>query len=89
MNNEQQKEEIEDYKHWHLDKRVSLSHIGSTLAVLVGLMIWGGTVETRLALGQQERKQQTAILMEIKEEAQETNSKLDEYLEKLYQLANK
>ena len=36
-------------KAWHLDKRISISHIIATLTVATGALWWGATVETRLA----------------------------------------
>ena len=38
---------------WHLEKRVALSHIISTLAVATSVIWWGGKVEQRLALLEQ------------------------------------
>lgn len=35
--------------HWHLDKRVSVGHILTTLSVAVGVIYYAATLETRLA----------------------------------------
>jgi len=35
--------------HWHLDKRVSVGHILTTLSVAVGVIYYASTIETRLA----------------------------------------
>ena len=40
----------DDQDHWHLDKRVNVSHLFATFSVISGLVIWGMTVESRLAV---------------------------------------
>lgn len=36
--------------HWHLDKRVNLSHIFATLALAAGMFSWGSAVDKRVAV---------------------------------------
>ena len=38
---------------WHLERSVSVGHIISTITVIVSLLSWASTVETRLALNTQ------------------------------------
>lgn len=74
-----------DDKHWHLDKRINISHIAGTIGLLVSVMIWGSSVETRLALGEQGDEQQTALLQDIKDEQKELNRNFDKFLGQHYQ----
>lgn len=76
-------------KHWHLDRRINLGHLATTLSIVVAAMVWGSSVETRLSLGTQEREQQTKILEDIREEQKEMNRKMDGFLQKLYESRNK
>ena len=79
----QQHEQRRDYDQWHLDKRVNVSHILTTIA-LVGAMtsVWVNTNDriTRLEV-QQEQAQRTAI--EIKNELRELNGKLDKLIDRM------
>ena len=36
-------------KRWNIDKKISFSHILTTIAMVAGLFSWGGDVEKRLA----------------------------------------
>ena len=37
-------------RHWHVDKRVSVSHLLTTLTIVVGLLIWGAKQESRISV---------------------------------------
>lgn len=43
-------------RHWHLDKRVNVTHILTTLAMVVALFSWGSKVEERIAVIEHELK---------------------------------
>lgn len=72
-------------QHWHLDKRINVGHLGTTMSIVVAAMIWGSSVETRLSLAAQERSQQTRLLSEIRDEQKGLNRKLDALLVKIYE----
>lgn len=35
---------------WHIDKSINLSHIIATVMIVVGLFVWGGKIDTRIAV---------------------------------------
>jgi|APSaa5957512535_1039671.scaffolds.fasta_scaffold32299_5 hypothetical protein len=43
-----EKEEYEEKRHWHLDKRLNLGHIGMTLTLASGIFWWASGVEQRV-----------------------------------------
>lgn len=73
-----------DDRHWHLDKRINLSHMAGSVSLVVAVMVWGTSVETRLALGEKEDSHQIRLLEDIRQEGKETNKKMDKFLEKHY-----
>ncbi|MBU2711942.1 hypothetical protein [Zooshikella harenae] len=34
--------------HWQLDKTVNMTHIISTVTVIISLFVWGGTIDKRI-----------------------------------------
>lgn len=69
---------------WHLDKRLNVGHILTTFTVAAGLFIWGGKVETRLSLLEQQYNQTKEIQQEIKQQLISMNDKLDRLIENLH-----
>lgn len=65
---------------FHLDKKVSITHIISTIVILIGLFQWGGKVETRLSLLEQQQaniqEQFSDDLDEIKDTLKDLRSEL-------------
>lgn len=65
---------------FHLDKKVSITHIISTVLILIGLFQWGGKVETRLSLLEQQQaniqQQFSDDLDEIKDTLKDLRSEL-------------
>ena len=51
---------------WHMNKSVNLTHILTTLTLAAALFVWGGKLETRIALVEQAQSHQTQGLEEIK-----------------------
>jgi hypothetical protein len=39
----------EDYRHWSVDKRVNISHLLTTLAMIVSLFAWGNKIDMRVS----------------------------------------
>lgn len=40
---------------WHIDKRVSISHLMTTIAAVGVIFVWGSAMETRVALLEQSK----------------------------------
>lgn len=57
--------------HWHLDKRVSLSHIVTTAIALVGVFWWAGEVETRIAVLENDSLHEGRQIQEIRQDVKE------------------
>ena len=78
---------------WHLDRKIGLAHIFSTIAAIASLVILGSQFHTRLSLVEQavvvqhgsEARQDTDVA-EFKREMRETllaiNAKLDRLIER-------
>ena len=48
---------------WHLDKRISVGHLVTTGTLLLGIVLWGARMETRITVaevGQQVAKEQVS-----------------------------
>lgn len=45
-----QSDEPEDRRGWHLDKRVNVGHLLTTVGLIVGVMVWGSKMESRIAV---------------------------------------
>jgi hypothetical protein len=72
---------IESESRWHLDKRLNVGHILTTIVVASGLFVWGGKVETRLAVLESQYIKQEELQREIKKELIRMNEKLDRVVE--------
>ncbi|WP_163836115.1 lipocalin/fatty acid-binding family protein [Spartinivicinus ruber] len=79
-------------KNWHLDRTVSITHIVSTVAVVVSLFAWGGSIDKRIDQNSQAIKHLTElqkrqenrineVKSEIRGDLQAINSKLDRMME--------
>ncbi len=75
---------------WRLDRKISLGHLITSLTVVVGLVLWGAELESRVAVAESsaprqrltDQRQDEDLLrlrQEIKEELTRINSKLDRY----------
>ena len=78
---------------WHVDKRLNLGHLVSTVALAVAVLSWGNGIEKRVqkntlsnqffAQQEQEKKQQYAAnRKELKDELRLISSKIDRLIEK-------
>lgn len=71
---------------WHLDKKVSVSHIMTTLTMVAGLVAWGISVDsrvTRLEVKEGHMAEQlTSSVMRIEGQLGSLNSKFDKMLER-------
>ncbi len=68
---------------WHLDKRLSIGHIVTTLTVLIGIMLYATDMDKRLSL-QEQRLESLNAQYHSREQA--LNKRLDKIDEKLDRL---
>lgn len=78
---------------WHVDKRVSVGHIVTTLVVAVSLVVWMGRVESRTELNataiqaladrvERDDRRQELLVTEIKNSLIRIEAKLDQKVDK-------
>lgn len=78
--------------HFHLDPSVSIGHIGTTVALLVGLLWWGASIDRRIELNAQsidatqqwlerEIKRADASDDRMRDSLARIEAKLDRYIE--------
>lgn len=74
--------ELEERRTWHLDKRLNVGHILTTITIAVGVFVWASKMDSRITVleVQQQNTAQTGI--EIKSQLQELNRKLDRIIER-------
>ena len=68
---------------WHLDKRVNVSHLSATICLVAGLFAWGSTIETRVALVEQN---QTNTADRVSEDLAEIKETLKEFRDEFREL---
>jgi len=77
-------------RQWHLDRRVSVGHLVTTLTFLVAMVLWGARLETRIALMEDRAHTQARVdarqdletqrvREEIREELKSLNLKIDRF----------
>lgn len=73
---------------WHLDKRVNLSNLIAIVSVTVGLIVWGLSLQERVAVNETEitqmKDQDVIMRQEIKALNIQILNKLDDMTDKLY-----
>lgn len=78
---------------WHLDRKVSVTHIVSTLMIVASLFLWGGNIERRIDLNakdiEQVREMQSRnwqankeAWKDLKSSIEKMNGKLDRLIER-------
>lgn len=71
---------------WHLDKRLNVGHILTTLSIVLGAFVWGSTMEKRIALleqaGELKAEQYKADMSMIRESLVRIEAKLDSKADK-------
>ncbi len=79
---------------WHIDRKVNLSHLVATGGVIIAVLSWGSTVETRFERSeirhhnlvrdiQRLEENAAAHRAEIRDDLKRINAKLDDVLAKL------
>ena len=72
-----------DYENWHLDKRVNVGHLLTTLVIAGGLFIWAMNTDSRITRLEVRQEQSIRTAQEIKGELQILNRKMDRLIENL------
>lgn len=81
-------------KRWHIDKTINLAHVLTTMGLIAALFAWGGDVDKRIALLEDNRVDQKAIdrqqdeqvraaVLLLREELRDVGHKLDRLSENL------
>lgn len=84
-------------KRWHIDKTINLAHVLTTMGLITALFAWGGNVDKRIALLEDNRIVQKAIDMQqdeqaheavllLREELRDVGRKLDRLSENLHRV---
>lgn len=77
---------------WHLDKKVSLSHIVATLTLAAAIFTWGSKIEQRIALVEASSTRQAQVdqaqdqefrrsVVEMREDIRELSRKIDKLID--------
>lgn len=71
---------------WHLDRRISLGHLVTTVTFLVAMVLWGARLETRITVTettvQAQKEQVNTGLHDVKVRLQNIEAKLDRAIER-------
>lgn len=68
----------QDEKRWHIDKTVNLAHVLTTMGLIAALFAWGGGVDKRIALLEEQKIVQRALDVQQDEQARAAVSLLRE-----------
>lgn len=79
MANERRRE----YENWHLDKRVNVGHILTTIALAGAMFSWAMTMDSRMTRIEVQQQQSQRSDDEIKVELRDINMKMDRLIESL------
>lgn len=66
MPNEHDSEENDrrDQRRWHLDKRLNVGHLLTTLSIATAVFVWAGKIDTRVSLVEQANNTWLAVQRE-------------------------
>ncbi|BBP82463.1 hypothetical protein PHLH8_21050 [Pseudomonas sp. Pc102] len=70
-------EQTEGRRHWHLDKSVSISHILTTVVLLLGALKFSFDMEKRIALLEANTNVQTSALTQLLDNQRRTDARQD------------
>lgn len=73
---------IKEDSHWSLDKRVNLSHILTTMAMIMSLFIWGNKIDQRVTTLEAQTKNSEATAGLLYKRLERIEDKLDRLIEK-------
>ena len=66
----------DEKEHWHLDKKLNVGHLLTTLSLAGALIVWGMNMESRINVHQSE-------IESIKEHSKESNDRLISAIDKI------
>lgn len=75
--------EVTDRRHWHLDKSVSISHILTTVVLLLGALKFSFDMEKRIALLEANANVQTSALTQLLDNQRRTDARQDADLDSI------
>tara|TARA_R110000822_G_scaffold27674_9_gene82377 strand:- start:936 stop:1187 length:252 start_codon:yes stop_codon:yes gene_type:complete len=79
----QQREERPPSNHWHLDKRLSISHLMTTLMIAAAAFAYASGIETRLTALEVGQGYQHETNVRLNDSLAAINGKLDRLIERL------
>ena len=82
----EEEKEIEYRRHWHLDKRVNVSHILGTILIAGSLFTYANSIDKRVTVLETNAVFSQNIQKEIKSELKGINDKLERFLAELYSI---
>lgn len=71
-----------DRRKWHLDKRLNVGHILTTVTLTLGIFIWASKMDSRITVLEVQQQNSAATGIEIKNQLADLNRKLDRIIER-------
>lgn len=75
-------DEQEERRTWHLDKRLNVGHILTTITLAVGIFVWANKMDNRITVLEVQQQNTAATGVEIKNQLLELNRKIDRLIER-------
>ena len=79
----------EEEESWHLSKTVNISHLATTVVLVVGMVSYIGDIETRVAVQNSELANVKERIQHIDESHNQMFERIDNKLDKLFDLFHK
>ena len=67
---------------WHLDKRVNVGHLLTTISLAVMLFVWANRMDSRITVLEVQQLNQTLVAADIRSQLKDVNNKLDRLIER-------
>jgi len=71
---------------WHLSKTLNLSHLGSTLALLVGAVVYISALDTAIAVQDVQLVNLKDKMLDLKSDHEKAFDKINNKLDKMYEI---
>lgn len=68
---------------WHLDKRLNVSHLITTLLLVVATFTYANGIDKRISILEESKRYQEATNAQVTQELRSINAKLDRLIERL------
>lgn len=76
-------DDMEDIKHhWSLDKRINLSHLMTTVMIVLGLFQWGNKMDARVTTLEADSRHTKEVANILNKRLERIEDKLDRLIEK-------